>query len=106
MVHVDVAVPLAASVAEVHVTVRPLSVPATLTVPAKFWVLVMVSASVVDAPVLKLMSDEAALTVKSPTWTVMVSELEAVPVTAVAVRVALWKPRIDDERVHVDVAVP
>jgi len=36
MVHVDVAVPLAASVALVQVTVRPLRVPATLTVPAKF----------------------------------------------------------------------
>jgi len=36
MVHVDVAVPFAASVADVQVTVRPLKVPATLTVPAKF----------------------------------------------------------------------
>src|SRR3989454_12506087 len=74
IVHVDVAVPLAASVADVQVTVRPLSVPATLTPPAKFWVLVRVRASVVEAPVLKLMSDEAALTVKSPTWTIIVSE--------------------------------
>ena len=36
IVHVDVAVPLAASVADVQVTVRPLRVPATLTLPAKF----------------------------------------------------------------------
>src|SRR6058998_2650904 len=89
MVHVDVAVPLAASVAEVHVTVRPLSVPATLTVPAKFCVLVNVRASVVEAPVLKLMFDEAALTVKSPTWTMIVTLWDAVPVAAVAVTVRL-----------------
>jgi len=36
MVHVDVAVPLAASVALVHVIVRPAPTPATLTEPAKF----------------------------------------------------------------------
>ena len=69
--HVDVAVPFAASVAEVQVTVRPLSVPATLTVPAKFCVLVNVNTSVVEAPELKLMSSDTALTVKSPTCTVM-----------------------------------
>ena len=40
--------------------------------------LVKVTASVVDAPVLKLMFDEAALTVKSPTWTVMTVELVTV----------------------------
>ena len=78
MVHVDVAVPFAASVADVHITVRPLSVPATLTVPAKFWVLVKVRTSVVDAPVLKLTSFDAADTVKSPTWTVMIVEFVTV----------------------------
>jgi len=67
IVHVEVAVPLAASVADVQVTVRPLSVPATLTVPAKFWVLVRVRASVVEAPLLKLTLFDAADTVKSPT---------------------------------------
>ena len=36
IVHVDVAVPLAARVAEVHVIVRPVPTPATLTTPAKF----------------------------------------------------------------------
>ena len=36
IVQVDVAVPLAASVALVHVIVRPEPTPATLTVPAKF----------------------------------------------------------------------
>ena len=86
MVHVEVAVPLAASVADVQVTVRPLKVPATLTVPAKFWVLVRVRASVVEAPVLKLMSDEAGLTVKSPTWTVMTVELVTVGVPPDPVR--------------------
>jgi len=74
IVQVDVAVPLAASVALVHVIVRPEPTPATLTVPAKFWVLVNVRTSVVDAPVLKLTSDEAADTVKSPTWTIIVTE--------------------------------
>ena len=65
---VDVAVPLAVGVAEVQLTVRPEVVPLTLTPPAKFWVLVSVRASVVVVtPVLKLTSDEAALTVKSPT---------------------------------------
>ena len=34
--HVDVAVPLAARVALVHVIPRPEPTPATLTVPAKF----------------------------------------------------------------------
>ena len=36
IVHVEVAVPLAARVALVHVIVRPVPIPATLTVPAKF----------------------------------------------------------------------
>ena len=36
IVHVEVAVPLAARVALVHVIVRPEPTPATLTVPAKF----------------------------------------------------------------------
>jgi len=36
IVHVEVAVPLAARVALVHVIVRPVPTPATLTVPAKF----------------------------------------------------------------------
>ena len=40
--------------------------------------LVNVNTSVVDAPVLKLMFDEAADTVKSPTWTVMTVELVTV----------------------------
>ena len=71
IVHVDVAVPLAASVALVHVIVRPVPTPATLTVPAKFCVLVNVNASVVEAPVLKLTSFDAADTVKSPTWTII-----------------------------------
>ena len=35
-VHVEVAVPLAARVALVHVIVRPEPTPATFTVPAKF----------------------------------------------------------------------
>ena len=74
MVQVEVAVPLAARVPEVQLTVKPATEPATLTVPAKFCVLVRVRASVVEEPVLKLMSDEAAETVKSPTWTVIVTE--------------------------------
>jgi len=41
-------------------------------------VLVNVNASVVEAPVLKLMFDEAALTVKSPTCTVITVELVTV----------------------------
>ncbi len=36
IVHVEVAVPLAARVALVHVIERPEPTPATLTVPAKF----------------------------------------------------------------------
>ena len=70
---VEVAVPLAARVAEVQLTVNPATEPATLTVPAKFCVLVSVRTSVVEEPVLKLTSDDAAATVKSPTWTVMVT---------------------------------
>jgi len=49
---------------------------------------------------------EVTAIVKSPTWTVMVTEWDAVPVAAVAVRVALCKPEVDDEIVHVEVAVP
>jgi hypothetical protein len=86
MVHVEVAVLLAARVAEVQLTVKPASEPAALTVPAKFCVLVRLKASVVDAPVFKLRSDEAAETVKSPTWTVTDTLWVAVPVAAVAVR--------------------
>ena len=67
MVQVEVAVPLAASVALVQLTVRPESVPATLTVPAKFCVLVRVNTSVVEVPVLKLRSEDAAESVKLPT---------------------------------------
>jgi len=78
IVHVDVVVPLAVSEAEVHVIVRPVPTPATLTVPAKFWVLVNVNTSVVDAPELKLTSTDAADTTKSPTWTVIVVELVTV----------------------------
>jgi hypothetical protein len=90
IVHVDVAVPFAESVAEVQLTDRPVTEPATFTLPAKFCVLVNVRTSVVVVtPVLKLMSDEAALTVKSPTWTVIVTECEAVPVAAEAVNVRL-----------------
>jgi len=69
-------------------------------------VLVRVRASVVNAKVLKLLSDDETETVKSPTWTVIVREREEVPVTAVAVKVALCRPGVDDEMVHVDVAVP
>jgi hypothetical protein len=73
-VHVEVAVPLAANVAEVQLTLKPVTEPATFTLPAKFCVLVNVRTSVVVVtPVLKLMSDDAAETVKSPTWTVMVT---------------------------------
>ena len=36
IVQVEVAVPFAARVAEVHEAVRPVPAPATLTVPAKF----------------------------------------------------------------------
>ena len=64
---VDAAVPLAVRVALVQDTVKPVTEPATLTVPAKFWTLARLTLSVVDAPVLKLMSDEAATAVKSPT---------------------------------------
>jgi hypothetical protein len=66
-------VPLAVRVPLVHVTVSPVAEPATLTVPAKFWMLVNVNASVVDDPVLKLRSDDAEDTVKSPTWTRMLA---------------------------------
>ena len=102
----EVAVPLAASVALVQLIVRPATEPATLTVPAKFCVLVRVNTSVVDAPLLKLRLEDAELTVKSPTWTVIVTECVAVPVAAVAVRVRLYTPGVDEDIVHVEVAVP
>ena len=89
IVHVEVAVPLAARVALVQLTVRPDRVPATLTVLAKFCVLVSVNTSVVEDPVLKLTSEDAAATVKSPTCTMIVTECVAVPVAAVAVTVRL-----------------
>jgi hypothetical protein len=52
-------------------------------------VLVRVRASVVEEPLLKLMSEEAAVIVNLPTWTVIVTECVAVPVAAVAVSVRL-----------------
>jgi hypothetical protein len=86
-VQVEVAVPFAFNVAEVQLTVRPVTEPATLTPPVKSSVLVRVRTSVVVVtPVLKLTSDEAAETLKSPTWTRILAEwlgapLELVPVT-------------------------
>ena len=49
--------------------------------------LVKVRTSVVDAPVLKLMFEEAALTVKSPTCTVITVELVTVGLPPEPVRV-------------------
>ena len=51
--------------------------------------LVRVKTSGVEAPVLKLTSEDAAAIVKSPTWTVIVTEWVAVPVAAVPVSVRL-----------------
>jgi hypothetical protein len=83
----------------VQLIVKPATEPATLTVPAKFWVLVRVRASVFEEPVLKLTSDDAAETVKSPTWTTMAAE--CVPTEPVPVKLTTYVPATVDDRLQV-----
>ena len=55
---------------------------------------------------LKLMSSDAALTVKSPTWTVMMVELVTVGLPPEPFSVTAYTPPVEELSEHVAVAVP